>query len=766
MYISSKQKMKRAGVIRKCILLIPCLFFIISVTAQEITRRHVDSLLLQKNFSNSDAGQLSALLELAEFFTHLRHPEASQIDSAAYFIKQSEKINQLFPKPAIANHIALLRSAFYKSRGEQKKGKELIVEAIKNIRASQDRQLLGKAYFELSEYYSQDFLQQSMTSRIFYLKLAINAFEGTNNPVELARCYRLLADLHQMMNEYTLSFAEAKKALAYYHQARYTETQGLYALLGRLYYTHGDYKKAIDYELMAMKIATESSADNVRLLCQINNNLGYDFVKLGDSKKALTYFSRALEIAKTEKDNATIYLLAGNIVDVYLRLQQPQKAKAFLTQITQKFAYPSVRLYEGGDEVSQTYLKIYLALKQYDTAKLYCDRLIAQTKNPNLNLYARSGYYELIIKFNIATGRFSDALKYLKMNQDLLEKIGNENDMGNNDVLWFALDTAQRNYQSAIHHLTAANSIKDSVFNFTKSKQIEQLQIEFETQQKEAQILLLNQKSRLEQANLQQANLVKNLTIGGIFLLLVIAVLLYRQNMQKQKNNEIITSKNTLLQDLLGQKEWLLKEVHHRVKNNLQIIMSILNTQSAYLQDDTAIEAIRGSQHRVNAIALLHQKLYSGTNIALVSMPSYITELINYLSDSFDISFRHIRIRQQLDSLNLDPAQAVPIGLILNEAITNAIKYAFNREGGDITVSLSMLNSDDAVLKVCDTGKGLPPDFDFKKASSLGMEMMKALGKQLKGEFTVENTSGVTLIITFPVEQSRVEVFEGKDYIQ
>src|SRR5204862_5183588 len=118
----------------------------------------------------------------------------------------------------------------------------------------------------------------------------------------------------------------------------------------------------------------------------------------------------------------------------------------------------------------------------------------------------------------------------------------------------------------------------------------------------------------------QQANLVKNLTIGGIFLLLVIAALLYRQNIHKQKSNEIITSKNTLLQDLVKQKEWLLKEVHHRVKNNLQIVMSILNTQSAYLQNDIAIEYIRGSQHRVNAISLLHQKLYNGTNIALLSM--------------------------------------------------------------------------------------------------------------------------------------------------
>jgi two-component sensor histidine kinase len=758
------QPKKRADMIRKCKLITLCFLFIISANAQEITRRHVDSLLLQKSFTGSAPDRINAMLQLAEFFTHLRHPSPEQVDSASYFINQAEQLNHRSPQAEINFRIALIRSAFYKSKGELKSGRALLEQTIREIKPAHNQPLLGKAYFELSEYYSQDFLQQTMVSRIYYLNLAVSAFERTNHLVELARCYRLLADLHQMMNNYTMAFAEARKALNYYGRAHYTETQGLYALLGRLYYTQGDYRTAIDYELKALKIATASNADNVRLICQINNNLGYDFIKLGDNPKAITYFSRALEIAKTEKDNATIYLLAGNIVDVYLRMHQPQKAKAFLTQITQKFVYPSGKLYEGGDEVSQTYLKIYLALKQYDIAKRYCDQLIGQTNNPNLNIYARSSYYELIIKFYTATARFAEALKYLKMNQSLLKKIGNDNDLGTNETLWFGLDTARRQYQSAIYHLISANTIKDSIFSTTKSKQIEQLQIEYETRQKEAQITLLNQKNKLERANLVQANLVKNLTIGAIFLLLVIAGLLFRQNVHKQKNNEVVSSKNVLLEDLLQQKEWLLKEVHHRVKNNLQIVMSILNTQSAYLQNDIALEAIRGSQHRVNAIALLHQKLYSSTTSALVSMPAYIGELINYLSDSFDTSFRHIKIRQVLDPLSLDPALAVPIGLILNEAITNAIKYAFDHNGGEIVIGLSVWDNDNAALKVSDDGRGLPPDFDLNEANSLGMEMMKALGKQLKGKFAVENAHGVTLMITFPIVQNRVEVYEEKDY--
>lgn len=760
----SKPKMKRANGMRGYKLAIVFVFFIISASAQEVTRRHVDSLLLQNNFSEPSAGQLSATLELAEFFSHLRHPNPKQLDSASYFINKADQLNHTSPKPETGFQIALIRAALYKLKGEPQRGLALLQQTIPQIKQAQSWVLLGRAYFELSDYYNQNFLQQTMVTRVNYLNMAVKAFEHTDKLVELGRCYRLLADLHHMMNNYALAFIEVKKAFAYYGQAHYTEIQGLLALQGRLYYMQGDYKTALDFQFKALKAATESHADNIRLICQINNSLGYTYVKLGYYDRAIKYFSRALQIARNEKDNASIYLLAGNIVDAYLHQNQPQTARTFFADVTQKTVYPKEKVYEGGDEVSQTYLKIYLALKQYPEAKHYCHNLIALTNNPNLNTYARSTYYELIIRFYTATDQFADALKYLNLNKTLLHQIGNDHDLGTNEVLWFGLDTTRRQYQSAIQHLITANTIKDSLFSIIKSRQIEQLQIEYDTRQKEAQITILSQQSKLEQANLKQAILVKNLTIGAIFLLLVIAILLYRQNIHKQKSNEVITSKNILLEDLVQQKEWLLKEVHHRVKNNLQIVMSILNTQSAYLQNDVAIEAIRGSQHRVNAIALLHQKLYSGTTVALVSMPTYISELIDYLSDSFDTSTRRIKIRQSLDALSIDAAMAVPIGLILNEAVTNAIKYAFDNNGGEIHISLSTTADNNVVLTVADNGRGLPPDFDFCEANSLGMEMMKALGKQLKGKFTIQTDQGVTIMITFPIEQNTNSATEEGEY--
>ncbi len=181
--------------------------------------------------------------------------------------------------------------------------------------------------------------------------------------------------------------------------------------------------------------------------------------------------------------------------------------------------------------------------------------------------------------------------------------------------------------------------------------------------------------------------------------------------------------------------------------------MSLLSTQSAYLQNGDALDAIRQSQNRVQSISLIHQKLYSGTNVASIDMPAYIGDLINYLRDCFDTGARRIRFEQLVEPIKMDLAQAVPLGLILNEGITNAIKYAFPEKDGEVIVALQVIGDETVMLTIADNGRGLPDGFDIKAASSLGMEMIKALSKQLGGSFKIKGNSGVTLTIEFPLEK-------------
>ena len=162
--------------------------------------------------------------------------------------------------------------------------------------------------------------------------------------------------------------------------------------------------------------------------------------------------------------------------------------------------------------------------------------------------------------------------------------------------------------------------------------------------------------------------------------------------------------------------------------------------------------AIKDSQNRVQAISIIHQKLYSKSNISTITMSDYANDLIRYLCACYDCKHRNIRFKENLAPVNLDISQAVPLGLILNEAITNAIKYAYDENGGEIRVDGYLTDQKNIVLSIADGGKGLPDDLVPAESSSLGMEMMKALSKQLGGNLEIKSNPGVTITIRFKLE--------------
>jgi two-component sensor histidine kinase len=216
---------------------------------------------------------------------------------------------------------------------------------------------------------------------------------------------------------------------------------------------------------------------------------------------------------------------------------------------------------------------------------------------------------------------------------------------------------------------------------------------------------------------------------------------------------------------LLAENEWLLKEIHHRVKNCLQVAMSLLNTQSHYLENEKAVAALRQSRNRMYAMSLIHQRLYQSDNLELIHMNRYIPELVKYIKESF-AEDRYLHFRLHIDQVRLDVAQAVPIGLIINEAVTNSIKYAFpTRNDGAIDISLQYLGDDGVRLEIADDGIGLREDFDIKKVRSMGMELIDSLNLQLEGKMSIRSRGGTTISIVFPRAPDRhgplaAEVFE------
>lgn len=198
----------------------------------------------------------------------------------------------------------------------------------------------------------------------------------------------------------------------------------------------------------------------------------------------------------------------------------------------------------------------------------------------------------------------------------------------------------------------------------------------------------------------------------------------------------------------LREKELLLSEIHHRVKNNLQIVTSLLSLQSSYITDPDALAMFRESQQRVKAMALIHEKLYGSKDFAHISFSDYLASVASDLVSSYHRP--SVRLVIDTSSANVDITTAIPCGLIVNELVTNAFKHAFpgGREG-TITVSLRADDTGTHILSVRDDGVGFPEDLDFRNTTSLGLQLVTALVDQLDGTITLDRTRGTTFIIKF-----------------
>ena len=213
-----------------------------------------------------------------------------------------------------------------------------------------------------------------------------------------------------------------------------------------------------------------------------------------------------------------------------------------------------------------------------------------------------------------------------------------------------------------------------------------------------------------------------------------------------------ITSSKTAerLRASLKEKEVLLKEVHHRVKNNLQVISSLLNLQARHIVDGTALEIFKESQNRVRSIALFHEKLYQSEDLTHVGASGYLKNLISNLLATYGARSNAVVLSVEPNEILLGVDVAIPLGLIVNELISNALKHAFvEGKRGEVRVDLRSEDQRNHLLSVSDNGRGFPIELDFRKAPSLGLQLVCTLTEQLSGSIELRRDQGTTFQVTF-----------------
>jgi two-component sensor histidine kinase/CHASE2 domain-containing sensor protein len=212
-----------------------------------------------------------------------------------------------------------------------------------------------------------------------------------------------------------------------------------------------------------------------------------------------------------------------------------------------------------------------------------------------------------------------------------------------------------------------------------------------------------------------------------------------------------LSRSNASLTTLVKEKDVLLKEIHHRVKNNLQVISSLLNLQAGYITDTKALEVFTESRNRVRSMSLIHEKLYQSQDLSRVDFNDYIRSLTSGLLSTFAGVASKVRINVDINDVMLGVNSAVPCGLIVNELVTNCFKYAFKPgQPGEIKIGMERIEPSRFRLSVADDGTGVPKGFDFRNTESLGMQIVTTLTEQLDGTVELLNGNGTTFVIDFP----------------
>jgi len=722
------------------------------VSAQSLEEARV--LLQRLQVSKADTSRVDILQDLSLYYIGKIGEFPSDLDSAEMLNNEAERFSRELNFPYGLGRSLYVKGKLLEERKDRNGARNLYNQAYEFGGKNNLYKLQGDIKFALGHISNAE--ADEGREKVALYEEALALYKKAGARYDEGNMLAQLGDLLQSLGQFDQAIPMLQQALDVFTAIGHKRVQGIYYTLCEIYREKGDFPRALHYGLMAVKNAEGVFGTDAGWV-NIYNQLALTYYDLKNDSMALVYFDKSRDAAIAGKDTASTLQLSVNISSMLLRMNRPDDALILLKS--------TLRDYPPRSDVARLHmadllLNTYLKLKDGNMALIYYKQLVNFHDHLAVGDPSRSYTSRPIVEYLLFARQYGKAYSYIDELRTEAVKNNNLIRLSQSEKYYFSADSGMGRYQDAIRHYELYKVWNDSIFNVEKARQCSALELQFETEKKDNDIQSLQKESRLQHATIVKDRAIKNVIIGSIVMLLLLLGLLYsryrlkqRSNIQLQQKQQEINQQNDLLKKLLGEKEWLLKEIHHRVKNNLQIVISLLNTQSAYLDNEDALVAIKSSQQRMHSMSLIHQRLYQSDNLAMIDMHWYIHELVGYMRESFSID-RKVQFVLDMEKMELDVIQAVPLGLILNEAISNAIKYAFPGDNkGEVRISLHTSAGDICRLVIADNGIGLPPGFDPENFESLGMSLMRGLTEQLGGTFDMDGQKGLAISITFQVNR-------------
>ncbi|MEO0731261.1 MAG: histidine kinase dimerization/phosphoacceptor domain -containing protein [Bacteroidota bacterium] len=473
---------------------------------------------------------------------------------------------------------------------------------------------------------------------------------------------------------------------------------------------------------------------------QVNtlNAMGMVQNRMNNPRQAIAYFEQALPLSQKYSPRSSTISVLTNLALAHQGLEDYDQAEVYFAEgiglaqqepaIARQMAYLRANLSKVYAETD----RIDASLQTLELAIPWFEQFGSQREKVSVLLGLTDSYQKL-----------GQAEKALATGQRVLDLVGPEQQVRQNvhDILAKAyrdLNVAD----SAYAHMERANHLREETATKEKEARAAELEARFQNREKQLEIDRLEAEEVANTRRIRTRSIIIGATLLGLILL---GWLLLRNQRQRRR----IEAQNKTISKALGEKELLLKEIHHRVKNNLQMVSSLLNMQTHYIEDEAAADALQLGRSRVRSMALIHQKLYIGDEVStLVDAKDYLERLVQEIVDTHAPPATRVKVQLDVEPLELDIDTVVPLGLLTNEAVTNAVKYAFvGRETGTLQVRLWQRDGRHT-LTVTDDGPGMRST--TSREDSFGQLLMTTLAEQLEGELETRSAEkGVEVLVRF-----------------
>ena len=500
--------------------------------------------------------------------------------------------------------------------------------------------------------------------------------------------------------------------------------------------TAGDHYRAIS-EYEDALVWYEALRDTM-MIGMMHNNIGAAYEFQADREKSIEYFGIAHKYFEMAGQEEWAFFTKFNIAEQYYAQDRLLEAEPIYQEAMPYFKEEGYynQVVQSQVKLAKINLMMVGAAEAIElTEQIMIDERV--TDKATLVMYEVL-YCEVLTELD----RLSEAYPHCNRAVRIADDFGAQKERASaySTMYYYLKKKGQFEEALGIHEQLMA--LNDSVVNAMKDKQIVNLLTKYEIREKEKEIGVKD--LQLEQRENEADYFRLLLILVGV--LMVGAVIF---TLSRLRTNQKLRGQKEVIQKSLNDRELLLREIHHRVKNNLQVISSILSIQSRDINDEAALQAINEARSRVKSMALIHQDLYGDDNLRGIRAQPYITKLSNSLFSTYRIDKNRVRLHTDIQDLLIDVDTTVPLGLILNELVTNSLKYAFpdDREG-DIFVEFREVD-DTLRMHVWDNGIGIPEEKEEASKESFGMKMIRAFSKKLDATWEINGEEGtsVSLVI-------------------